>query len=33
MRIAKRICGEEVVMKDIETPETGVFKKLAGIFR
>lgn len=32
-RIAKRICGEEVAMKDIETPKTGVFKKFAGMFR
>jgi septum site-determining protein MinD len=32
-RIAKRLCGEEVVMKDIETPEAGVFKKIAGIFK
>lgn len=32
-RIAGRICGEEIEMKDIENPESGVFKKLAGMFR
>lgn len=32
-RIAERICGNNVEMKDIENPNSGVFKKLAGIFR
>jgi septum site-determining protein MinD len=32
-RIAKRLCGEEVKIKDIETPESGVFRKFAGIFK
>ncbi len=32
-RIASRICGNDIPLKDIENPSTGVFKKLAGMFR
>lgn len=32
-RIARRICGEDIPMKDVENTESGVFKKLAGMFR
>lgn len=32
-RIAGRLCGESIEMKDIENPDSGVFKKLAGMFR
>ena len=33
MRIAGRLCGEDIEMKDIESIESGVFRKLAGIFK
>lgn len=33
MRISGRICGQDVEMKDIESTDSGVFKKLAGMFR
>lgn len=33
VRVAGRICGEDIPMKDVESIESGVFKKLAGIFR
>ena len=33
IRIAGRICGHDVEMKDIESSDSGVFKKLAGMFR
>ena len=32
-RIASRICGNSVEMKDIENMNSGMFKKLAGIFK
>ena len=32
-RIAKRLCGEKLPLADIESPQKGVFKKLAGIFK
>lgn len=32
-RIAKRICGEDIKMEDIESPNRGVFKKIAGMFK
>lgn len=32
-RIAGRICGQKIEMKDIENNQSGVFKKLAGMFR
>jgi len=32
-RIAGRICGQDIEMKDIESSDSGVFKKLAGMFR
>ncbi len=32
-RIAKRICGQEVPLEDIENMQEGMFKKLAGIFK
>ena len=32
-RIAGRICGEKIEMKDIESGDSNVFKKLAGMFR
>ncbi|CAA6801796.1 MAG: Septum site-determining protein MinD [uncultured Sulfurovum sp.] len=32
-RIAGRLCDESIEMKDIENPDSGVFKKLAGMFR
>jgi septum site-determining protein MinD len=32
-RIASRICGNNVEMKDIENLNSGVFKKLAGMFK
>lgn len=32
-RIAGRICGQDIAMKDIESSDSGVFKKLAGMFR
>ncbi len=32
-RIAGRICGEDIPMKDVENPNIGVFRKLAGMFR
>lgn len=32
-RVAGRICGEKVEMKDVENNQSGVFKKLAGMFR
>lgn len=32
-RIAGRICGEDIALKDIESNESGMFKKLAGIFK
>jgi len=31
-RIAGRLCGQKIDMKDIESSDTGLFKKLAGIF-
>ena len=33
MRISGRMCGKDIEMKDIESSDAGVFKKLAGIFR
>ena len=32
-RVASRLCGQKVDMKDIEVADTGVFKKLAGMFK
>ena len=32
-RIAGRMCGKKIEMKDVESSDSGVFKKLAGIFR
>jgi septum site-determining protein MinD len=32
-RICARLCGENVEMKDIENNDTGIFKKLTGMFR
>ncbi len=32
-RIAGRICGENIPLKDVESVSTGMFKKLAGIFK
>ena len=32
-RIAGRICGQDIEMKDVENNDSGVFKKLAGIFK
>ena len=32
-RIAKRICGENVPLEDIESMQQGMFKKLAGMFK
>ncbi len=32
-RIAGRICGQDIAIKDIEHPHTGVFKKLTGMFK
>jgi len=32
-RIAGRLCGQKVDMKNIEISDTGLFKKLAGMFR
>ena len=32
-RIAARICGEDVEIKDIEKDESGVFQKIVGLFR
>lgn len=32
-RIAGRICGENIALKDIESNNSGMFKKLAGIFK
>ena len=32
-RIAGRICGKEIAMKDVESESTGMFKKLAGMFK
>jgi len=32
-RISGRICGQDIGMKDIESGDSGVFKKLAGMFR
>lgn len=32
-RIAGRICGQNIEMHDIESKDSGVFKKLAGMFR
>ncbi|MEA2047028.1 MAG: septum site-determining protein MinD [Campylobacterota bacterium] len=32
-RISGRICGQNIEMKDIESSQSGVLKKLAGIFR
>ena len=32
-RIAGRLCGKKVDMKDVEISDAGLFKKLAGIFR
>ena len=33
MRIAGRLCGKKVDMKNIEVSDDGLFKKLAGIFK
>lgn len=33
LRIASRLCGKDIEMKDIENNDSGVFKKLAGMFR
>ena len=33
LRIASRICGNDVPMEDIENPSTGMFKKLARMFK
>ncbi len=33
LRIASRICGNSVPMKDVENTNSSVFKKLAGIFK
>jgi septum site-determining protein MinD len=32
-RIAGRMCGKDIALKDIENESSGVFKKLAGIFK
>lgn len=32
-RIAGRLCGEKVDMKDVEISDSGLFKKIAGIFK
>jgi len=32
-RIAGRLCGQKVDMKDIEISDSGLFKKIVGIFR
>jgi len=32
-RICARLCGETAVMKDIESNESGLFKKLTGMFK
>ncbi len=32
-RICSRLCGENVEMKDIESNDAGLFKKLTGMFR
>ena len=32
VRIAARICGEKVQMQDVEAVQTGLFKKIRGIF-
>lgn len=32
-RIAGRICGKKIEMQDVESGDSGVFKKLAGMFR
>lgn len=32
-RICARLCGNKVEMKDIESNDTGIFKKLTGMFR
>ena len=32
-RIAGRLCGKQIDMKDIEICDSGIFKKLAGMFR
>ena len=32
-RISGRLCGQKVDMKDIEISDSGLFKKIAGIFR
>ncbi|MBU1668583.1 septum site-determining protein MinD [bacterium] len=32
-RIAGRLCGEKVDMKDIEISDSGLFKKIAGMFK
>jgi len=33
VRIAGRLCGQKVDMKDIEISDAGLFKKIAGIFK
>jgi len=33
MRIAGRLCGKQIDMKDIEMCDSGIFKKIVGIFR
>ncbi len=32
-RIAGRLCGEKIDMKDIEIPDSSLFKRLTGMFR
>ena len=33
VRIASRLCGENIPIKNIESSETGIFKKLTGMFK
>jgi len=33
MRIAGRLCGKQIDMKDIEMCDSGIFKKIVGMFR
>ena len=32
-RIAARLCGQKIEMKDVEISDSGLFKRLAGIFK
>ena len=32
-RIAARLCGEEIPLKDLENPSSGLLKKITGIFK